>query len=285
MRLVPLLFVACGAHASSLEIPVNRSPIALTYLGVAGWQIESAGKTILVDPYFSRPDLAGTIESDPAAVARHAPKRADLILVAHSHVDHLLDAPAVAKVTGAHILGSESTARVAKAAGVADDHIIPIKGGEDYAFDGFSVRVIPGLHSALSDKHYIGAPITVVPPKTFDDYQEGGTFNYLVRVGGHQVFVQSSANFIEREIDGLRPNIAIIATGLREEIHDYTCRLVRALGKPPVVYANHFDNWRGPPVDEPPSDDMKKFVEEVRACSPSTTVIVPKHFERMTPRG
>lgn len=258
-----------------------RAPLALTYLGVAGWQFESAGTTILVDPYFSRPKLDGPIASDPQAVAAYAPKRADLIVIGHSHVDHLLDAPAVALATGAQIMGSDSTARIARAANVPAERVIPIKGGEDYAFGSYSVRVIPSLHSALDDKHVLGAPVTVVPPVTFDDWAEGGTFNYLVRVGGHAIFVSSTANFIERELEGLRPDIAIIATGLRQEIHDYTCRLLTALGKPPVVYTTHFDNWRGPPVPEPPNDDLKAFIAEVHACSPATRVVVPKHFERM----
>jgi L-ascorbate metabolism protein UlaG (beta-lactamase superfamily) len=275
--------VSCAAPRSTepTSRPV-RQPIALTYLGVAGWQIESAGKTIVVDPYLSRPALDGVLASDPAAVAAHAPKRAELIVIGHSHVDHLLDAPAVALAAGAQIMGSDSTVRVARSAGVAADRLIPIKGGEDYAFDGFSVRVIPSLHSALDDKHVMGGPITVIPPVKFDDYAEGGTFNYLVRIGGHEVFVSSTANFIERELAGLHPDIAIIATGLREEIYDYTCRLLRALNHPSVVYTTHFDNWRGPPVDEPLSDDLRAFIAEVKACSPTTRVVVPKHFVRET---
>ncbi len=258
-----------------------RAPLTMTYLGVAGWQIESAGKTILVDPYFSRPNLDGVIASDPQAVAARAPKRADLIVIGHSHVDHLLDAPAVALATGAQILGSESTAKVARAAGVPADHVITVKGGEDFAFDGYSVRVLRSLHSALANKHTFGQPITAVPPQTFDDWQEGGTFNYLVRVGGRELFVSSTANFIESELVGLRPDVAIVAPGLREEIYDYTCRLLTVLGKPPLVYATHFDNWRAPPTDESPDEDLKKFLAEVAACSPSTRVVVPKHFDRM----
>jgi L-ascorbate metabolism protein UlaG (beta-lactamase superfamily) len=278
MRLSLLVVLsACGAAAHPAP-KSPRAPITLTYFGVAGWSIVSAGKTILVDPYFSRPNLDGPMASDPAAVAKHAPPRADAIVIGHSHVDHLLDAPAVAKVTGASIIGSDSTARVALALGVPKAQIIPIKGGEDYAFEGYSIRVIPGLHSALDHKQTFGKPITIVPPVQFGDWEEGGAFNYLVRVGGHEVFVQSSANFIEREIEGLRPDIAIVATGLREEIYDYTCRLMRALGEPPVVLVNHFDDWHAAPVDEPPSDDLKKFIAEVATCAPNTRVIVPKHF-------
>jgi L-ascorbate metabolism protein UlaG (beta-lactamase superfamily) len=252
----------------------------MTYLGVAGWQIECAGKTILVDPYFSRPDLDGVIKSDPEAVAAHAPKKADLILVGHSHVDHLLDTPAVAVASGAQVMGSASTIAVASAAGVSADHVITVRGGEDYQLDGFSVRVIPSLHSALDHMHATpqGQPITVIPPVRFDDWNDGGTFDYLVRVGGHEIFVSSTANFIEREVAGLHPDVAIIATGLRQEVTDYTCRLMRLLDHPATVFPTHFDDWKGPPVDEPLSEDLAAFVREVSRCSPRSHVIVPKHF-------
>lgn len=267
-------------RTSLASSPAQRAPVALTYLGVAGWQIDSADTTILVDPYVSRPNLDGPIASDPQAVAARAPKRADLIVIGHSHVDHLLDAPAVALATGARIMGSDSTARVARAAGVPAERVMPIAGGEDVALDGFSVRVIPSLHSLIGAPELAG-PITVVPPVVFEDWKEGGTFNYLLRVGGHEIFVSSTANFIEHELAGLSPDIAIIATGLREKVPDYTCRLLTALGKPPLVYTTHFDHWRGPPVDEPMSEDLTAFVAEVRACAPNTRVVVPKHFDRM----
>ena len=284
------LAAACArspsSHGASPTEAPPREPLTLTYLGVAGWQLEAGGKLVLVDPYFSRPDLDGVIVSDPAAVAARAPKRADLILIGHSHVDHLLDAPAVAQATGAQIVGGDSTARVARSLGVPAERIIPIKGGEDYAFDGFSVRVIPSLHSALSAKHELGRPVTVLPPRRLSDWEEGGTFNYLVRLGGHVIFVQSSANFIEREVEGLRPDVAIVAPGLRHEIHDYTCRLLRALGSPPLVLATHFDDWKRPPPtgDVPPSRDLAAFAAEVAACSPASRLVIPKHFVAMTAR-
>ena len=277
-----ILLVACGSPPPAAPRSAPKAPLALTYLGVAGWQIESGETTLLVDPFFSRPNLDGPIVPDPAAIARHAPKRARLIVIGHSHVDHLLDAPAVALASGAEILGSETTAKIALASGVPANRIIAIKGGEDFAFDGFSVRVIPSLHSALDGKHVFGRAITGTPvmPLRFTEYEEGGTFNYLVRIAGYQILVTSTANFIERELEGLRPDIAIIAPGLRQEIHDYTCRILRTLGNPPVVYATHFDDWRAAPSPTV-SDDTRAFIGEVEACAPGTRAIIPRHFERM----
>ncbi len=272
------------AHAPPLAAP--REPITLTHLGVAGWQLDGAGKTILADPYFSRPaDLGAPIVPDTAAIAARSPARADLIVVGHSHHDHLLDAPSVALRTGATLLGSATTAHVARASRVPDDKIITIKGGEDFAMGGYSVRVIPSLHSAIGDKHTFGGALTAPPklPMSALAYEEGGTFGYLVRLGGHEILILSTANFIERELEGLRPDIAIVGVGLRQEIHDYTCRLMRALGNPPRVYASHFDDWRKPPVEaeQPPDEDLRAFIDEVKRCAPGTEVIVPRPFVPM----
>lgn len=279
----PLDPASASASESSSRAAGARSPVALTYLGVAGWLIEAGGKVLLTDPYLSRIKLEGPVTPDPAAIAAHTPERADLIFIGHSHVDHLLDAPAIAKRTGAQLLGSKSTAWIARASGVPDNQILPVRGGEDYELGGYSIRVIPSLHSAIDNKHTFHSSIDAAPklPMTAADYPEGGTLAYLVRVGGHQIFVLSTANFIEREIEGLRPDIAIVAVGLRDAIHDYTCRLMRALGNPPRVYPNHFDDWLAPPKSIDP-EELRGFIEEVRRCSPNTEVIVPRHFERMT---
>ena len=261
--------------------PPVRSPLTLTYLGVAGWSIEADGHTIVVDPYLSRPDLKGAVISDAAAVAARTPPKVDAIVIGHSHVDHLLDAPTMAKATGAQLIGSATSIAYAQASGVPAAQLVPVRGGEDYQFDGFSIRVLPSLHSALDDKHTLGTARTTPPPRpmTFDDFVEGGTFAYLVRVGGHEVFVLSTANYIERELVGLRPDVAIVATGLRQEIHDYTCRLLRAIGAPPRVFTTHFDDWQGPPIDEPIDEDLQAFIAEVTACAPGTVATVPGHFK------
>jgi L-ascorbate metabolism protein UlaG (beta-lactamase superfamily) len=282
---------ACGAAATAptpaAPPPPARDPLTLTYFGVAGWQLDGGGARVLVDPYFSRIDPASDapLEPDLPAIAARAPDRADLILIGHAHVDHVFDAPTVATRTGAELIGSDATIRLARASGVPDAQLVQVGGGEDYAWPSVSVRVIPSLHSALGDKHHVEAPMPdpVRLPMRFSDYAAGATLAYLVRLGGHQVFVLSTANFIEREVAGLRPDVAIIAPGLRQQVHDYTCRLLGALGHPPVVLATHFDDWHAPPqIGAPIDDDTAAFVAEVQACAPGTRVIVPTPFAPIT---
>jgi L-ascorbate metabolism protein UlaG (beta-lactamase superfamily) len=258
--------VACGPGSADPPPPPRVPPaLSLTYLGVAGWVIDDGHHTVVVDPYLSRvPDSAHAV-SDAAAVAAHAPGHADLIVVGHAHYDHALDAPFVALRTGATLLAAPPVLAAARDAGVADDHLLIAQPGDDYELAGFSVRVIHSLHSATGLA--AGGDVATVA--------------YLIRLDGVQLLVFDTANFDERALDGIHPDVAIIATGLRNRIHDYTSRLMRALGNPRVVLPTHFDDFRAPPgtpLDASARDDLDAFARELRACSPETRLVVPAAF-------
>jgi hypothetical protein len=92
-------------------------------------------------------------------------------------------------------------------------------------------------------------------------------------------------NYIEREVAGLRPDVAMIAAARqRLEIYDYTPRLMRALGFPRVVFATHWDEQSFPfgASQEERLREAELFVKEVKSASPRTRVILPLHFERHT---
>src|SRR3977135_1178823 len=74
-------------------VPPNT--IRITYLGVNGFQFETSGHALLVDPYFTMVGLLSAafnqrIQSDPARVAeglKHVRSHVDAILVTHAHFD------------------------------------------------------------------------------------------------------------------------------------------------------------------------------------------------------
>ncbi len=298
-RLALFILAAALACATAPAVaprapPARRGEVQLTYLGVAGWMISDGRATVLLDPYFSRQPIQSDdqlVRPDEQEITAHAPAKVDAILVSHSHADHLLDAPVIALRTGAQLIGTPSSIHYARASGVPDDHLITVKGGEDFEFGDFSVRVLPSLHSALSNKHSFGADrliaAEVKPPLAFGQFNEGGTLAFLVRMSGHQILFLGTANFIERELGGLQPDVAIVATGGRDEIHDYSCGLMRALGSPPLVLANHFDQWKVPLEQDTklPDDvaaDLAAFAAEVKSCSPATQVVIPRHQAPIT---
>lgn len=68
-----------------------------------------------------------------------------------------LDAPYIAKKTGTTIIGNETVANLARAYDLPDAQLIVVRGGEDYEFGAFSLRVIPSIHTALFHKHYFSS--------------------------------------------------------------------------------------------------------------------------------
>jgi L-ascorbate metabolism protein UlaG (beta-lactamase superfamily) len=175
---------------------------------------------------------------------------------------------------------------VARAYRVPEQQLITVRGGEDYDFGTFSLKVIPSLHSPLDHKHYFSshtAPAGMKAPLTLlQMHPEGGTLAYLVRFGGHQILVFGGMNYIEREIEGLRPDVAIIgASASRKEIYDYTGRLMRHLNFPPLVLPTHWDNFFAPygASQQSAIEAVRSFVQEVQAASPKTKVTVPEYFD------
>jgi L-ascorbate metabolism protein UlaG (beta-lactamase superfamily) len=284
--------------------------VQLQYLGTAGWEITDGTTVVLIDPYlsrlkqtapndailpedprklYSRDDVA---ESDTAVIDAHI-TRADVIVITHTHADHALDLPYIARKTGALVLGTESTINVASAYGIPRSQLQVARGGDDLALGPISIRVIPSLHGILRRAPNMAAnasgplPPLVVPrdakaPLHLRDFAEGGTLAYLIRIGGRQILAFGSMNYIEREVDGLRPDVALIgAMPERREIYNYTPRLLKALGYPRLVLPTHWDrfNVTYDVSQEPAIQRLQSFIAEVKAASPATTVIVPKYFE------
>ena len=65
--------------------------------------------------------------------------------------------------------------------------------------------------------------------------------------------------------------IALVgANSQRLEIHDFTGRLMRALGSPALVIPSHADAYGDPNPTAAALADRKKFIQEVAASSPTS---------------
>jgi L-ascorbate metabolism protein UlaG (beta-lactamase superfamily) len=281
-----------------------QATLKLSYLGTAGWEITDGQTVILVDPYLTRlktetpndPPLTSDprplvtdndfAQTDRAVIDAHISK-ADYILITHTHMDHVLDMPYIARKTGALVIGTESSSNFARDNGVPDAQILTVKGGEDLQLRGCSVQVIPSLHGILPSGALFPPPSTIFPANAKPPFQlrqlfvEGGTVAFLIRIAGHRIIAFGSMNYIEREVDGLRPDVALIgAMPERHRIYHYTERLLRALGNPPLVMPTHWDRFNvGYDVSQQPAiDRLQSFIAEVKAASPHSEVIVPRYF-------
>jgi L-ascorbate metabolism protein UlaG (beta-lactamase superfamily) len=301
--LMSLYLVAMTATADD-----GARPLQLKYLGAAGWELKADGLVVLIDPYISRIKYDGEGQvGDPRKdfALTDAPEsdvklidkiitRADFILVHHSHVDHLMDVPYIAKKTGARVIGTETTKNLLRVSGVPARQLYAVQGGEDYQFERFSVRVIPSLHSALGEKRYFNSRrhgAELKGPLRLEHFIEGGSLMFLVRLGGTEVLTMGSMNFIENELRDVRPDILLAGAGSsRTEIYKYTERLLKVTGSPRIVIPTHWDDFVVPYENAAAQVLARKekadpFVAEVAAASPQSRTFIPVHLATITVRN
>lgn len=297
---VALLVLAPAPPALGQDL--EPGALRLTYFGAAGWELADRQVTVLVDPYISRlkygggghpdddrPDFARTdLAWSDTALIDDLVTDADFILVHHGHFDHLGDVPYIARKTGAKVIGTETTIAILRAYDVPDEQLYAVRGGEDYQFDGFSVRVVPTLHSALGEKHYYDSrrwteESGLEAPLRIEQFIEGGSLSFLARFEGHDVLTMGSMNFIEREFEGLDPDVLLAGiNGSRLGLYDYDRRLLTTTGHPPVVIPTHWDNFRLPygySQEAGVERNIEPFIRTAAEVSPATRVITPTHLE------
>lgn len=123
----------------------------ITYYGHSCFGVETAGKHLLFDPFVSENPLNnGKIDVEKV--------KADYILISHGHGDHIGDAVAIAKRTGALCICSWEISVWLNKQGVEKTH--PMNTGGKWIFDFGKVKCVSAVHSSgLPDGTYGGNPM------------------------------------------------------------------------------------------------------------------------------
>ncbi|MBW3541389.1 MAG: metal-dependent hydrolase [Planctomycetes bacterium] len=97
----------------------------ITWLGHAAFQIDSAGRTVLIDPFLS---------GNPVATVEAGSLAADAIVLTHGHEDHVGDTVEIAKRTGALVIANFEITEWLRKKGVENLHAQHIGGAHDHGF-------------------------------------------------------------------------------------------------------------------------------------------------------
>ena len=125
----------------------------ITYYGHSCFLAEIKGKKLLFDPFITPNELASHININDI--------EADYILLSHGHADHVADAEAIAKATGATIIANYEVAMWFAGKGVNNYH--PMNHGGKRQFDFGTVKCVSAIHSSsLPDGSYGGNPMGFV---------------------------------------------------------------------------------------------------------------------------
>ncbi len=241
--------------------------LELEWLGVSGYRITFEGLSLFVDPYVSRVPLRAlllkrTALPDDGLVERfvHAPGPVAGVLVGHTHFDHAIDAPAIARRYGAKAYGSESLAHLMRLHGLG--HLaVDVLAHKRYELGPFVVRFVPSRHSKL----LFGRRIPMDGELTCDHvhglspgaYRCGQVWGIRIDVAGVSLYHQGSADLDDDELRDEAVDVFLAGVAGRSFTPRYWERILPRLD-PRVVVPTHYDDFFAPlgrPLD---------FVRQVR---------------------
>lgn len=198
--------------------------VTARFLGCNSIYITDGQTSLLVDPFFTRPNLGkldlfqATIQPDPVIVSGVLDAaditHVDAIICTHSHYDHALDIAEVRRCLTNKppmvIVGSKSVANVALGGGIPEEFIRRIDeeaSTNSFRFGRFTVEILRSRHGFLpwpwSSAMGMGEDIEepIIPPDRLAAYKEGGTYAIKLHYYSsspwvsENVLIQGSANY------------------------------------------------------------------------------------------
>jgi L-ascorbate metabolism protein UlaG (beta-lactamase superfamily) len=237
---------------AALGLPAG---LEIEWLGVAGYRLAYEGHVLLVDPYVSRVPFADVVRRRPALpdlalLDRVLPPGDDVagILVGHTHWDHAVDAPALARRHGCPVLGSRSLRALMGLHGLAEQ-AVEVEPHRPYELGPFSVTFVPSVHSKLVlgvkvpyDGELTCSHLDGLTPSA---YRCGQVWGIRIEVAGTSLYHQGSADLLDDELGHAPVDVFLAGVAGRSVTRDYWGRVLPRLD-PRVVVASHFDDFFRP---------------------------------------
>lgn len=248
----------------TLQLPAG---LEIEWLGVSGYRLSAEGKTLFIDPYLSRVPFSELLRRraalpDPAALDRfvRAPGEVVGVLVGHTHFDHAVDAPAIARRFGCEAYGSDSLVSLMALHGLAE-RAVEVQAYRTYELGPFEVSFTPSVHSKLLlglavpyDGDLTCEHLDALSPAA---YRCGQVWGISIKVAGIHLYHQGSANLIDEAIRARDVDVFLAGVAGRSFTDDYWQRIIPRLD-PEVVVPTHYDNFFRP------LGQRMEFVSDVR---------------------
>jgi L-ascorbate metabolism protein UlaG (beta-lactamase superfamily) len=276
--------------------PSSDGMVTARFLGTTSILFRDDKTTILSDGFLTRPvrhdvflgEIRPNEERIVSTLRRLGVEKVDALFTGHSHYDHALDAPTIAKLKGAVLLGSESTRQLGLGGELPKDRIFVVHHGETREFGRFALTFFESKHS--SPELWPGRiRRPVVPPAPARNWKTGGAWSVKIAHEKRTLLVHGSANYRGDALSGQRVEVVYLGIGglgLRSDgfVRKYWKEVVQATGAKRVILV-HWDDFFG--VEEPlrAAPGFENAVNRIRqhAWIDGVEVVLPVLWESTNP--
>ena len=243
---------AAEIEGRRLDLPGG---LDVAWLGVSGYRLTYEGVSIFIDPYVSRVPLRSLLFRrralpDPAMIDHYAaaPGEVAAILVGHTHFDHAVDAPELARRHGADAYGSDSLVHLMRLHGLGH-RAVEVVPQQAYELGPFVVRFVPSRHSKL----ILGRKVPMDGELTCDHldglapgaYKCGAVYGIRIEVAGISIYHQGSADLDDEALGSDPVDVFLAGVAGRSVTPAYWDRILPRLD-PRIVVPTHYDNFFTP---------------------------------------
>lgn len=243
---------AAEIEGRRLDLP---NGLDVAWLGVSGYRLTYEGVSIFIDPYVSRVPLRSLLLRrralpDPALIDRYAAAPGEVagILVGHTHFDHAVDAPELARRHGADAYGSDSLVHLMRLHGLGD-RAVEVVPQQAYELGPYVVRFVPSRHSKL----ILGRKVPMDGELTCDHldglapgaYKCGAVYGIRIEVAGISIYHQGSADLDDEALGSDPVDVFLAGVAGRSVTPAYWDRILPRLD-PRIVVPTHYDNFFTP---------------------------------------
>jgi L-ascorbate metabolism protein UlaG (beta-lactamase superfamily) len=263
-------------EARPLALPAG---LEVEWLGVSGYRLTYEGQTLFIDPYLSRVPLRDLVLRrralpDTSMLERfvHAPGETVGVLVGHTHFDHAVDAPALARRLDCKAYGSASLVALMALHGMAE-RAVEVDPYRVYELGPFEVSFTPSAHSKL----LLGLAVPYDGELTCEHldslspgaYRCGQVWGISIAVAGVRFYHQGSANLVDEAVRERGVDVFLAGVVGRGFTDRYWQRILPLL-EPRAVVPTHYDNFfrpLGQDLEFVTAAELARLPEEIGAVS------------------
>jgi L-ascorbate metabolism protein UlaG (beta-lactamase superfamily) len=187
---------------------MTTPPLFFTFrwLGVAGLEFKYSDFSLLIDPYVSRISLPkvlfGKVRPNEMEISNRI-TAANAILATHSHFDHLMDVPVIAKKFNCPVYGSPNTCALLKRCDVPLSSIHEVAPEDDISMGPFHIKVLKSSHPNFLFSKPVTLQKTQKPPQHAMDFGMDSQFAYKIRAGQNSCLTDPGLEGHKESIDVL----------------------------------------------------------------------------------